>query len=81
MLIDSLNEYFNFIENITIEDVEATLIKWYTNAMVGGIDIVRAKSNYYGTSAFSNIAVNMNEAEAENYNTLDGACFAKVNQN
>src|SRR5207248_6057921 len=78
VLIDSLNKYFNLIENITNEDVEATLIKWYTNAIVGEIDIVRAKSNFYGTPAFSNVAVNMNEAEAENYNTFDGACFAKV---
>ena len=79
MLIDSLNEYFNFIKNITVEDVEATLIKWYINAIVGGIDIIQAKSNYYGISVFSNIAVNINEAEAENYNTLDDACFVKVN--
>lgn len=79
MFIDSLNEYFDFIEDITDEDVEKTLIKWYTNAFVGGTDIVRAKSNYYNASAFSNIAINMNEEEAEEYNTVDGICFAKVN--
>ena len=80
VLIDSLDQYFNFIENITDEDVKATLIKWYTNAIVSGNDIIRARSNYYGTPAFSNVAINMNEEETENYNTFDGICFAKVNQ-
>ena len=76
---DSLNEYFDLIENITDEDVENTQIKWYTNAFVGGTDTVRAKSNYYNAPAFSNVAINMNEEEAEEYNTVNGICFAKVN--
>ena len=79
VLIDSLNQYFNLIEDVTSEDVKATSIKWYTNAIIRGINIIRAKSNYYNTSEFSNIAVNMNEKEAKNYNTVDGTCFAKVN--
>ena len=80
VLIESLNQYFDLIENITNEDVEATIIKWYTNAtLIGGIDTVRAKSNYYNAPAFSDVAVNMNEEEAENYNTVNGVCFAKVN--
>ncbi|PKY32769.1 hypothetical protein RhiirB3_394279 [Rhizophagus irregularis] len=78
VLIDSLNQYFDLIEDITEDDVETTLVKWYTNALIGGIDIVRAKSNYYNTPAFSNIAVNMNEEEVETYNTFKGACFAKI---
>jgi hypothetical protein len=40
---------------------------------------VRAKSNYYNAPAFSDIAINMNEEEAKEYNTVDGMCFAKVN--
>uniref|UniRef100_U9UMF9 Uncharacterized protein n=1 Tax=Rhizophagus irregularis (strain DAOM 181602 / DAOM 197198 / MUCL 43194) TaxID=747089 RepID=U9UMF9_RHIID len=78
VLIDSLNQYFDLIENITDKDVETTLVKWYTNALIGGIDTVRAKSNYYNAPAFSDIAINMNEEEAETYNTFKGACFAKI---
>ena len=74
-----LNQYFNLIEDVTSEDVKATSIKWYTNAVIGGINIIRAKSNYYNTPEFSNIAINMNKEEAESYNTVDGTCFAKVN--
>ncbi|CAB4387256.1 unnamed protein product [Rhizophagus irregularis] len=52
VLIDSLNQYFDLIENITDKDVEATII--------------------------NDIAINMNEEEAEKYNTIDGVCFAKI---
>ena len=79
VLIDSLNEYFDCIEDITDEDVKETLIKWYTNAFIGGTDTIRAKSNYYGIPTFSNVAINMDKEEAENYNTFNGTCFAKVN--
>ncbi len=34
MLINSLNQYFDFIEDITKDDVKATLVKWYTNAII-----------------------------------------------
>lgn len=40
---------------------------------------MHAKSEYYNTPAFSNVAINMNEEEAEDYYTVDGMCFAKVN--
>ncbi|CAB4429251.1 unnamed protein product [Rhizophagus irregularis] len=79
VLINSLNEYFDLIENVTNEDIEETLIKWYTNATIGQVDIIRAKSEYFGTPVFSDIAINMNEEEAEDYNTFNGMCFAKVN--
>ncbi|CAH1765580.1 1081_t:CDS:2 [Entrophospora sp. SA101] len=36
-----------------------------------GTDIVRAKSKYYNAPAFSDIAINMNEEEAKEYNTID----------
>ncbi|CAB5367456.1 unnamed protein product [Rhizophagus irregularis] len=78
VLIDSLNQYFDLIENITDKDVEATIIKWYTSAFIREVDTIRAKSNYYNAPAFSDIAINMNEEEAEKYNTIDGVCFAKI---
>ncbi|GBC32176.2 kinase-like domain-containing protein [Rhizophagus irregularis DAOM 181602=DAOM 197198] len=78
VLINSLNEYFDLIENVTNEDIEETLIKWYTNATIGQVDIIRAKSEYFGTPVFSDIVINMNEEEAEDYNTFNGMCFAKL---
>ncbi|PKY23593.1 hypothetical protein RhiirB3_387349 [Rhizophagus irregularis] len=53
ILIEALNQYFDFIEGINDDDVKATLIK-------------------------CNVAINMNEEEAENYHTVDGTCFAKL---
>ena len=79
MLINSLNKYFDCIENITDRDVKETLIKWYTNAFIGGTDTIWAKSNYYNIPTFSNVAINMDEEKVENYNTFYGICFAKVN--
>ncbi|CAB4438482.1 unnamed protein product [Rhizophagus irregularis] len=79
VLIDSLNQYFDMIQDITEDDVEKTIIKWYTNAFIGGTDTIRAKSNYYyNLPAFSNIAINMDEREADIYNTFNGLCFAKL---
>ncbi|CAB4403554.1 unnamed protein product [Rhizophagus irregularis] len=78
VLIDSLNQYFDMIQDITEDDVEKTIIKWYTNAFIGGTDTIRAKSNYYNLPAFSNIAINMDEREADTYNTFNRLCFAKL---
>ncbi|PKY60074.1 hypothetical protein RhiirA4_430853, partial [Rhizophagus irregularis] len=77
VLIEALNQYFDLIEGINDDDVKATLIKWYTNASIG-IDTVRANTKYYNAPTFSNVAINMNEEEAENYHTVDGTCFAKL---
>ncbi|CAB5387143.1 unnamed protein product [Rhizophagus irregularis] len=46
ILIEALNQYFDFIEGINDDDVKATLIKWYTNASIG-IDTVHANTKYY----------------------------------
>ncbi|CAG8710182.1 16888_t:CDS:2, partial [Funneliformis mosseae] len=77
MLINSLNQYFDFIEDITKDNVKTTLVKWYINAIIRETDIIRAKSNYYSSLTFSNITINMNEKETQNYNTFDSTCFAK----
>ncbi|CAB4422840.1 unnamed protein product [Rhizophagus irregularis] len=71
ILIEALNQYFDFIEGINDDDVKATLIKWYTNASIG-IDTVHANTKYYNAPTFSNVAINMNEEEAKNYHTVDG---------
>ncbi|PKB92386.1 hypothetical protein RhiirA5_444893, partial [Rhizophagus irregularis] len=68
VLIEALNQYFDLIEGINDDDVKAILIKWYTNASIG-IDTVCANTKYYNAPTFSNVAINMNEEEAENYHT------------
>ncbi|CAG8467414.1 3647_t:CDS:2, partial [Funneliformis mosseae] len=78
VFIDSLNQYFDLIEDITNEDIESTFVKWYTHVTVRGTGIVQAKSNYYNASDFSNVVVNMNEKEVESYNTVDETYFAKL---
>lgn len=79
VLLDALNDLFDTIEGITGDDVKASIIEWYSNATVASTDIIRAKSEYYNAPAFSNIAISMDTDDAQNYNTIEGTCFGKVN--
>jgi hypothetical protein len=40
--------------------------------------IIHATPNYYGQASFSDIYVEMDESEQENYLTDNGLCYAKV---
>jgi hypothetical protein len=72
-----LNEFFDLCEDIT--DAEKVIINWYSYTHISSSgDYIRANSLYYKESSFSDVSINMSEAEFEDYNTDEGACFGKV---
>lgn len=78
--VPALNEFFELCDNLTDDMImDHVKVYWYsyTNMVASG-DYIRAKSKHYYEPEFSNVSVNMNEEESENYNTDDGACFGKV---
>lgn len=75
-----LNEFFDLDDDLNEEMIiNNTIISWYsyTNMAASG-DCVRAVSKYYNEPEFSNVSINMNVEEAEDYNTNEGTCFGKV---
>ena len=81
--ITTLNGFFDLIDNLNEEiTTNNTNIYWYsyTNLAASGhsSDYIRAVSNYFNEAEFSNVSINMNAEEAEDYNTDNGTCFGKV---
>ena len=75
--LPALNDMFDLYESLS--NVENAKINWYSYANITSSgNIIRAKSLYYNEPSFSDVSVNMNEEEFENYNTDDGVCFGKV---
>lgn len=75
-----LNEFLDLDDDLNEELItNKTSISWYsyTNMSASG-DCIRAVSKYYNEPEFSNVSINMNVEEAENYNTSEGVCFGKV---
>ena len=75
--LPALNDFFDLCENLT--DANNSKISWYSYTNItSNRDYIRAKSKYYNELSFSNVSINMNEEETEDYNTDKGACFSKV---
>ena len=78
--LSTLNKLFDLCGDLTEEMVEGNaIIQWYsytTGASSG--DCICAKSKHYYNAEFSNISVNMNEEEVDDYHTDQGICFGKV---
>ena len=75
--LPALNEFFDLCEDLL--DAENSKISWYSYTVVTSSgDYIRAKSAYYNEPSFSDVSINMNEEETEDYNTHEGACFGKV---
>ena len=79
VLLDTLNDFYDIMGELTEDDVKSTIIEWYNNATISSTDIIRAKSLYYNSPAFSNVSISMDAEEAQSYNTAEGICFGKVN--
>lgn len=76
--IPALNEFFDLCDDLSEEMVKETKIRWYSYTNASSSDYIRAKSKYYDGPSFSDVSINMNEEESEDYNTHEGACFGKV---
>jgi hypothetical protein len=78
--LSTLKKFFYLYKDLTEEMVARnTIIQWYsytTGASSG--DCVRAKSKHYNNAEFSNVSINMNEEEVDDYRTDQGVCFGKV---
>jgi hypothetical protein len=75
-----LNDFFDLDDELNEELIaNNTSISWYsyTNVAASG-DCIQAVSKYYNEPEFSNVSINMNVEETDNYNTDDGTCFGKV---
>ena len=75
--LPALNEFFDLCEDLL--NAENSKISWYSYTVVASSgDYIKAKSAYYNEPSFSDVSINMSEEETEDYNTHEGACFAKV---
>ena len=76
----SLNEFFDLCEDLSKEMLMGnTEVSWYGYANVKSSgDYIKAKSMYYNELSFSDVSINMNEEEIEDYNMDMGVCFGKV---
>ena len=78
--LPALNEFFNLCNESTektMENIEA-IVDWYNSAISSSRDTIRAMSKYYNHTQFDNVSINMDIEEEDEYNTDNGACFAKV---
>ena len=76
--IQALNDFLDTFKDLTEEIVKDIKIHWYSYSIAANGDYIRAKSKHYYEAAFSNVTVNMDVEDAEDYNTDDGICFGKV---
>jgi hypothetical protein len=75
--LTALNDFFDLDDDLNEELItNNTIISWYsyTNMTASG-DCIRAVSKYYNESEFSNVSINMNVEEANNYNTNEGTWY------
>jgi hypothetical protein len=75
-----LNEYLDLDDDLNeVLIANNTIISWYSYTnMSASEDCIRAVSKYYNEPEFSNVSINMNVKESEDYNTSEGTCFGKV---
>jgi hypothetical protein len=75
-------DYLQNIENWSLQDIdnETVQIEVFEFAYLDNDNrmVVRASSNYYGQAAFSDVCVEMDKAEQDDYLTDNGLCYAKV---
>jgi len=70
-----LNKFFDLCEDLT--NTKNAIINWYSYANIANEDYINAKSMYYNELLFSDILINMNEQEFEDYNTYYHAYFGR----
>ncbi|CAB5345933.1 unnamed protein product [Rhizophagus irregularis] len=76
-------DYFQDIEEWSIQDIENETIKInvsefaYLDNSQNHI-IICATPNYYGQACFSDVCIEMDESEQDDYLTDNGLCYAKV---
>ena len=79
--VDSLNDFFDLCLDFNQQSVcrDNATIHWYSGATISNNNRIYASSSFYHNEQFSCVSVNMNSEEASDYESVDSACFAKVN--
>src|SRR5215211_3049796 len=66
-VLSALNEFFDLCEGLT--NAQNCKVCWYSYTNVNSSrDYIRVKSKHYNELSFSNVSINMNKKETENYN-------------
>ncbi|CAG8856286.1 32730_t:CDS:1, partial [Gigaspora margarita] len=75
----SLNKFFDLFEDLTKDIVTGnTSIKWYSYTnIVENKDYIRVSSEFYNKLVFSDVSININSEESEDYNTDNRNCYCK----
>ncbi|KAF0496501.1 hypothetical protein F8M41_020944 [Gigaspora margarita] len=80
----SIYYYLRNIENWILQNIknEIVFIEIFDFAYLNNDYkvVIRASSNYYGQGAFSDICVEMDKSEENDYLTDDGLCYAKQDE-
>jgi hypothetical protein len=73
-------DYFQDIEKWSLQDINnATMkINVFKFAYLDNNAIIRATLDYFGQACFSDVCVEMDETEQDDYLTDNGLCYAKV---
>ena len=76
-------DYFQDVETWSKQDIEndEIQIEVFEFAYLDNEDhkiIIRASPNYYGQAVFSDVCVEMDESEQDDYSTDNGLCYVKV---
>ena len=78
-LLNCLDLYFKLLENLEEEvDNENIIIKTFTYFKLENNQFVRATNLWYGEPLFTNIAIEMDYEEVNEYANDSGLCYAKV---
>ncbi|CAG8621007.1 19495_t:CDS:2, partial [Racocetra persica] len=77
-----IHDYLQNIEHWSSQEIEneAVLIEVFEFAYLDNDYkvTIHASSNYYGQAVFSNVCVEMDKSEQDNYLTDNGLCYAKI---
>jgi hypothetical protein len=75
-------DYFQDIEDWSLHDIknETVQIEVFEFAYLSNDHklVIRASPDYYGKAAFSDVCVEMDKSEQDDYLTDNGLCYAKV---
>ncbi|KAF0551138.1 hypothetical protein F8M41_023556 [Gigaspora margarita] len=80
-LKNCIYDYFQSIENWSLQNIKnnAILIEVFDFAYLNNDNkIIRASLNYHNQAIFSDVCVEMNESEQDDYLTDNGLCYAKI---
>jgi len=59
--------------------METSIISLYESTHLTNSEFIQATSSYNNAPIFSNVSIEIDESQLEEFATYNGVCFAKVN--